>query len=231
LNNGALVIFVNRDGLEKELQNLDSEPVWISTGILTDSLLAEEQYPMVGWLSHRLPEQATLELRTKSANVEILNDPNISRDKLVVAWSLSPETVVTGYEYGTSSLLRRLNAARRAQELGYRIAFHFDPVFHFEGWRQAYAKLFSDLQEFKSEQLAFLSIGLFRYMPELGSVIRKRFPYHEILTEEFFPDQDGKYHYLRSIRKEMYAQFQEWLRNWNVPILWSMEPEDKLIGV
>ncbi len=229
LNNGALVIFVNRDGLEEELQSLASEPVWISTGILTDSFLAEEHHPMIGWLSHRLPERSTLELRTKSANVEILNDPQISRQKLVIAWSLSPENVVTNYEYGTSSVAQRMDAAKRAGELGYRIAFHFDPVFHFDGWREAYGKLFSDLQEFNSKKIAFLSIGLFRYMPDLGSIIRKRFPYHEILTEEFFPDKDGKYHYLRSIRKEMYAQFQEWLRTWNVPILWSMEPEDKLV--
>jgi spore photoproduct lyase len=229
LNNGALVIFVNRDGLENELRSFASTPVWISTGILTDSLLAEEHHPMIAWLSHRLPEQATLELRTKSANVEILNDQNISREKLVVAWSLSPETVVTNYEYGTSTLTQRIDAAKRALELGYRIAFHFDPVFHFEGWKQAYGKLFNNLKEFKSERVAFLSIGLFRYMPDLGSIIRKRFPYHQILTEEFFPDQDGKYHYLRSIRKEMYAQFKEWLSSWNIQILWSMEPEDKLI--
>jgi DNA repair photolyase len=229
LNSGALVLFVNRDGLEAELQSLGSDHVWISTGILTDSLLAEEQHPMMAWLSHRLPEQATLELRTKSANVGILNDPEISRKQLVIAWSLSPESVVTNYEYGSSTLTQRIDAARRALELGYRIAFHFDPVFHFEGWREAYSKLFSDLQEYRSENIAFLSIGLFRYMPDLGSIIRKRFPYHPILTEEFFPAQDGKYHYLRSIRKEMYAQFHAWLRPWNVPVLWSMEPENELI--
>jgi DNA repair photolyase len=158
-----------------------------------------------------------------------LNDPEISRKQLVIAWSLSPESVVTNYEYGTSTLTQRIDAARRALELGYRIAFHFDPVFHFEGWREAYSKLFSDLQEYRSENIAFLSIGLFRYMPDLGSIIRKRFPYHPILTEEFFPAQDGKYHYLRSIRKEMYAQFHAWLRPWNVPVLWSMEPENELI--
>jgi spore photoproduct lyase len=229
LNSGALVLFVNRDGLETQLQSLGSGPAWISTGILTDSLLAEEHHPMIAWLSHRLPHQATLELRTKSANVEILNDANISREQLVVAWSLSPETVVTTYEYGTSTLIQRLNAARGALELGYRIAFHFDPVFYFEGWQDAYGKLFDTLQEFRSEKIAFLSIGLFRYMPDLGSIIRKRFPYHPILIEEFFPSQDGKYHYLRSIRKEMYAQFQRWLKPWNVPILWSMEPENELI--
>jgi spore photoproduct lyase len=229
LNSGALVLFVNRHLLEAELQSLGSDPVWISTGILTDSLLAEEHYPMMPWLSHRLPERATLELRTKSANVEILNDPQILREKLVIAWSLSPDSVVTNYEYGTSALLQRIAAARRAAELGYRIAFHFDPVFYFEGWQQAYSNLFNELQEFRSEKIAFLSIGLFRYMPDLGSIIRKRFPYHKILTGEFFRAEDGKYHYLRSIRKEMYAQFQGWLRSWNVPILWSMEPENDLI--
>jgi spore photoproduct lyase len=229
LNSGALVLFVNRDGLETELQSLGRDPVWISTGILTDSLLAEEYYPMMPWLSHRLPEKATLELRTKSANVEILNDPEISREKLVIAWSLSPDYVVTNYEYGTSTLMQRMDAARRATELEYRIAFHFDPVFHFEGWQEAYGKLFNDLKEFKSENVAFLSIGLFRYMPDLGSIIRKRFPYHEILTEEFFRAEDGKYHYLRSIRKEMYAKFQGWLKQWNVPVLWSMEPDNELI--
>jgi len=213
------------------VQKLESQIVWISTSILTDSLLAEEQYPMIAWLSHRLPEQAILELRTKSANAGLLDDPQISRRKVVAAWSLSPESVVTGYEYGTASLAQRFKAAKRALELGYRVAFHFDPVFHFDGWSEAYGKLLNDLAQFKKENVAFLSVGLFRYMPDLGSMIRRRSPYHEILKEEFFPDQDGKYHYLRIIRKEMYARFQEWLRPWkeHVPIFWSMEPEDNLI--
>lgn len=231
LNNGALVVFVNREGLAGELQKLKTQKTWISTGILTDSFLAEEQRPMIAWLSHRLPEQAILELRTKSANAGLLDDPQILRRKVVAAWSLSPESVVTGYEYGTASLAQRFKAAKRALELGYRVAFHFDPVFHFDGWSEAYGKLLNDLAQFKKENVAFLSVGLFRYMPDLGSMIRRRFPYHDILTEEFFPDQDGKYHYLRTIRKEMYARFQEWLQAWkeHVPVFWSMEPEDSLI--
>jgi hypothetical protein len=69
-------------------------------------------------------------------------------------------------------------------------------------------------------------------MPELKATIRKRFPFHSILTGEFFPDADGKHHYFRSIRKEMYAFFQKNLRSWkeSVPVFWSMEPDGRLLN-
>ena len=85
------------------------------------------------------------------------------------------------------------------------------------------------LRDFPAERLAFISVGLFRYMPDLGAIIRKRFPYHPALSSEFFPDEDGKYHYFRGIRKEMYERFADWLKYWrDVPIFWSMEPDQSL---
>jgi hypothetical protein len=106
-----------------------------------------------------------------------------------------------------------------------------DPVFYFDGWKEAYEKLFDNLDQFSKNRLALLSVGLFRYMPELGMVIRKRFPYHPILAAEFFPDEDGKYHYFRAIRKEMYKAFNVWLKGWNeIPVFWSMEPDTELIS-
>ncbi len=231
LNNGALVLFVNRDGLEQELQSFQDQPLWISTGLLTDSFLAEEFNPQLAWLSRLIPDNAVLELRTKSANSKLLEDPTICRDRVVAAWSLNPEPIDTHYEYGTANIAQRLEASNRAASLGYRIAFHFDPIFYFDGWQTAYGKLMRELESIPPQQLAFLSVGLFRYMPELGNIIRQRFPYHEILTGEFFPQSGGKYHYFRSIRKEMYGMFQEWLKPWSsqVPIFWSMEPEDEMI--
>jgi spore photoproduct lyase len=231
LNHGALVLFVNRDGIQQELQALKDQRLWISTGLLSDSFLAEEYNPQVAWLSHVIPENAVLELRTKSANTQLLQDPTINRDRVVAAWSLNPTPLDTHYEYGTATIAERLAAAKHAVSLGYRIAFHFDPVFYFEGWKTGYANLVQELESIPLQQLAFLSVGLFRYMPELGAIIRQRFPYHEILTEEFFPQSGGKYHYFRSIRKEMYGMFQEWLKPWNgrVPVFWSMEPDDSMI--
>lgn len=232
LNHGALVLFVNIDSLEAELRRAGGG-LWISTGLLTDSLLAETVFPVLPRISRLVPEGSLLDLRTKSAEISCLEDPAISRERIVVSWSLNPQRIAQSYEYGAAPVAERLQAARAALDMGYRIAFHLDPVFHFEGWREAYAELILELSDFPKERIAFLSLGLFRYMPDLGMEIRERFPYHEILTGEFFPDEDGKYHYFRSIRKEMHQAFQEWLEPWSpsIPVFWSMEPEERFVGI
>jgi len=230
LNHGALVLFLGTESLLIELSNLSSQQYWISTGLLSDSLLAENQFPLLRRISRFIPAGSVLELRSKATDLTALTDPEIKRDGIVVSWSLNPPEIVQAYEYGTSLLEERLNAASDAIRLGYRIAFHLDPVFYFNGWKESYERLFDNLEQFPKDRLAFLSIGLFRYMPGLGTVIRKRFPYHPILADEFFLDEDGKYHYFRSIRKEMYDAFHVWLKKWNeIPVFWSMEPDRKLI--
>jgi DNA repair photolyase len=228
LNHGALVTFVDHENIQPELLALKGQPLWISTGLLSDSLLAEAAFPSMRTISPMIPEGSVLELRSKSAELSCLEDPQIRRGPVVVSWSLNPPEIAQRYEYGTASLEQRLNAAGQAIALGYRIAFHLDPVFRFEGWKKSYEELCQRLYDFPAERIAFISLGLFRYMPELGTVIRKRFPYHEILSEEFFPAEDGKYHYFRAIRKEMYEAFYEWLRPWQerIPIFWSQVCRD-----
>ncbi len=230
LNHGALVLFLGIESLLLEFSNLPSERYWISTGLLSDSLLAENQFPFLRRISGQISAGSILELRSKGTHLTSLTDPEITRDCVVLSWSLNPPEIVQTFEYGTSSLQERLKAASDAIRLGYRIAFHLDPVFYFDGWKESYAKLFENLDQFPRDRLAFLSVGLFRYMPALGTVIRKRFPYHPVLAGEFFPDEDGKYHYFRAIREEMYESFQVWLKNWSdIPVFWSMEPDKELI--
>jgi spore photoproduct lyase len=172
-----------------------------------------------------------LELRSKSAQVETLDNDRVAKDQIVVSWSLNPSLIAEKYEFGADSVEKRLDAATRVVRMGYRVAFHLDPVFHFEGWRYAYRQLFSLIDHFPEDKIAFVSIGLFRYMPDLGNQIRKRFPFHPVLSGEFFLDEDKKYHYFRVIRKEMYKEFSAWVKKWkNVPVFWSMEPDASLIG-
>ncbi|HSP05546.1 MAG TPA: hypothetical protein VLR94_00125 [Acidobacteriota bacterium] len=230
LNHGALVLFVDTDSLEAELREASSG-MWISTGLLADSLLAESAFPVLPRISRLVAEGALLELRTKSAEIACLEDPSIARERLVVSWSLNPQRIAQRYEYGAAPAMARLEAARKAVQLGYRIGFHLDPVFHYDGWLQDYAELIRQMHDLPMDRMVFLSLGLFRYMPDLGSEIRKRFPFHEILTGEFFPDEDGKYHYFRAIRRDMHRAFREWLQPWSdlIPVFWSMEPEEKFL--
>lgn len=230
LNHGALVLFVNCEGVTTELDQRTEPNLWISTGLLSDSLLSEQYFPAVSRISHLIPSGSILELRTKSDDISVL-DGAIDRRITVISWSLNPEGIARDYEYRAAPPEKRLEAARRAMDGGFRVGFHFDPVFHFDGWRQQYANLFDSLRGFPRDRIAFLSIGLFRYMPELGAIIRKRFPSHPLMTGEFFAGEDAKYHYFRPIRKEMYRFFSELLQPWKeaaVPILYSMEPDPTL---
>jgi len=234
LNHGALVLFLEDASLPKELERLASQSdhsLWISTGLLSDSLLADQYYPLLAKLTSWIPEGSILEARSKADSISSLAAKEIDRQKLVISWSLNPQIIVERFEYGAITLDQRLQAARQVIGMGYRVGFHLDPVFHFEGWETAYGELLKSLREFDPERIAFFSVGLFRYMPELGVTIRQRFPYHSILTGEFFPDRDGKYHYFRGIRKEMYRKFGDWLIPWknSVPILWSMEPDERML--
>jgi spore photoproduct lyase len=231
LNQGSLVLFVDCGNLQEEFQRCSGRNLWISTGLLSDSILAEKYFSLLPLLTRQLPAGSLLDLRTKAEDVDVLDNAEISRDKLVVSWSINPPGIAAQYEFRAPSLEARLRAARKAMQLGFRIGWHLDPVFHFTGWQDAYRALFDQMKNIGEDQVAFLSVGLFRYMPDLGAAIRKRFPNHPVLSGEFFPDRDGKYHYLRAIRKEMYRVFEEWLEPWKkkVPIFWSMEPDDSLL--
>ncbi len=231
LNHGALVIFLDLESLVVELDALPGDRFWISTGLLSDSLLAERSWPILPELSRRIPDGSVLELRSKSNDVSIMKDSSITRGPVVISWSLNPDRIAATYEYRAAPMSDRLSAAHQAIQYGYRVAFHFDPVFFYDTWKEDYSELFDTLNQFPVDRIAFLSVGLFRYMPDLGAVIRKRFPFHPILTGEFFPDEDGKYHYFRTIRKQMYNAFSEWIAPWKekMPVFWSMEPDSRLV--
>ena len=231
LNHGALVLFVDTSSLVEEVQQA-GPGVWISTGLLTDSLLAESQYPVLARISSHVPPGSIMEVRSKSSNVACLEPPEIDRSRVVISWSINPAYVAQRFEYGAAPLEARLQAAKDAIAMGYRVAFHLDPVFYYEHWKKDYADLMSRLDDFSAEKVAFLSLGLFRYTPDLGAVMRQRFPFHEALTGEFFPDSDGKYHYFRAIRREMHEAFAGWLASWkkSVPVFWSMEPDSALVA-
>jgi spore photoproduct lyase len=230
LNHGALVLFLGEETLLSELSELPAGQYWISTGLLSDSLLVESQFSYLPAISRRIPAGSVLELRSKATCLDALVNDEIIRDPVVISWSLNPPEIVRDYEYGTSSLDARIEAAWLAIRLGYRIAFHLDPIFYFPDWKEAYRRLFDRLDSFPKDRIAFLSLGLFRYMPDLGNVIRKRFPYNPILADEFFIDEDGKYHYFRPIREMMCKTLVEWLRSWSgIPVFWSMEPEESFV--
>jgi spore photoproduct lyase len=216
--NPALKVFANVDDLITEVDGLlRSHPRFlfrIGTGEITDSLALD---PYIGFAREVVPFFAAqpnvlLELKTKSDCVEGLLglDP---RERVVVSWSMNPQRVIDQDERGTATAAERLRAARRCQDAGYRLGFHFDPMVEYPGWEKDYEELL--LQTFEAvdwRRISWLSLGVLRNTPGLKRAMRGRFPRTELLAAEQVLGADGKLRYFQPLRVQMYRKMLGWIR-------------------
>jgi spore photoproduct lyase len=216
--------------LEEHLRRSPRPVHRIGTGEFTDSLLLDPVTRMseelVPFFANRT--NAVLELKTKTDHVHRLEGLD-HRGRTIVAWSLNPPAIASSEESGAATLEERLTAARRCQQWGYRLAFHFDPLVAYPGWRQGYAEVVNRLfSRVHPGRVAWISLGTLRYMPSLKAIIRQRHPWSRILGEEFVPGLDGKMRYFRDLRVEMYRHLGQLLREVSpdLCIYLCMESED-----
>jgi len=216
--NPALKVFSNVDDLMAEADNLlTKHPRFlfrIGTGEITDSLALD---PYIGFAREVVPffaqqPNVLLELKTKSDCVEGLVglDP---KERVVVSWSMNPQRVIDADEHGTASLEERLRAARRCQEAGYRLGFHFDPMIEYPGWEDDYRRVAEEIfATVDWRRISWLSLGVLRQTPGLKRTMRERFPRTELLTGEQVPCPDGKLRYFQPLRVAMYRKMVGWIR-------------------
>jgi len=216
--NPALKVFSNVDDMIAEADQLLNKHrrffFRIGTGEITDSLALE---PYIGFAREVIPffaqqPNVLLELKTKSACVDGLLDLD-PQDRVAVSWSLNPQRVIDGDEHGTASLEERLQAARRCQEAGYRLGFHFDPIIEYPGWEKDYQSALD--QTFATvdwRRVSWLSLGVLRNTPGLKRVMRERFPRSQLVVGEQILCPDGKLRYFHPLRVEMYRKMAGWIR-------------------
>ena len=216
--NPALKVFSNVDDLLAEADEMLTRHrrffFRIGTGEITDSLALE---PYIGFAREVIPffaEQSNvmLELKTKSDCIDglLLLNP---KDRIVVSWSLNPQPVIDLDEHGTASLEARLRAARRCQDAGYRLGFHFDPMIEYPGWERDYEQMLEQIfATIGWRRVAWLSLGVLRTTPGLKRTMRYRFPRSALLTGEQVLCPDGKLRYFQPLRIEMYRKMLGWIR-------------------
>ena len=145
-----------------------------------------------------------LEFKTKSNNIDHLLDIK-KKGNTVISWSLNTPRNIALYEEGTAALEDRISTAVRASRSGYNIAFHFDPVILYNGWKEEYDTvidmIFSSLDP---SGIAWISMGGFRYAGGFKEILKTIRPGEEMTLEEMFPGMDGKYRYLKRKRIDMY---------------------------
>ncbi|MBC2716276.1 MAG: DNA photolyase [Desulfobacteraceae bacterium] len=227
-----LQFFVNHKDLEKSLDHLflQKKLTRIGTGEYTDSLIWEEIYPFAEMLVSKFSRQshAILELKTKTVNIENLLSLRHNR-KTVVSWSLNTERVVKSEERQTASIKARLTAAVKCQEMGYPLAFHFDPLIIYPGCEEDYKKIIKQLfANILPENIVWISLGSFRFMPALKSIIEQRFDQSKIVYGEFIKGIDGKMRYFKPLRINFYRQIVSYIREIapNVTVYFCMEDDE-----
>jgi spore photoproduct lyase len=215
--NPNLRLFANTDEMMQELgEHLGNSPRAvhrIGTGEFTDSLLLDHLTRLSELLVPFFAEQANavLELKTKTVQVDLLEKLDHG-GRTIVAWSLNPSEMIDREEGAASSLGKRLEAAKRCQDWGYRLAFHFDPLLSYPKWKDGYGEVVDRLfSAVDPNNVVWISLGTLRFMPSLKVIIRQNYPLTTILNEEFVPGLDGKQRYFRDLRVEMYTHLKELL--------------------
>jgi DNA repair photolyase len=232
--NASLKVFTNIgdliDEADRTLRKHRGLFFRIGTGEITDSLALEPYTGIVRELIPYFAEQPNvlLELKTKSDCVDTLLDLD-PKGRIVVAWSMNPQPVIERDEHGTASLAERLAAARRCQQAGYRLGFHFDPMIEYPDWENDYQLMVEEIfASLDWRKLSWLSLGVLRETPGLKRVIRQRFPRTRLLAGEQVLCPDGKLRYFQPQRIQMYRKMVQWIRQFapTVQIYLCMESKE-----
>ncbi len=221
INQPGLRIFANlEEALKAVFHQIDSNPeriFRIGTGEFTDSLALDD----ITRLSERLiPEfsrrkNTILEFKTKTDRVEGLIASD-HRDRIIVSWSLNSPYIAEHEEHRAPGLRKRLEAARRCQDEGFVLGFHFDPIVCHKNWKDGYLKTIELMDRYiDPKRIIWVSLGSFRYMPDLKPIIRRRHPETCVLNGEFIAGLDGKMRYFKPIRIDLYSLIREHLENWH----------------
>ncbi|NVM22559.1 MAG: DNA photolyase [Desulfobacterales bacterium] len=215
----VLEYFVNQEALFAELDDLfaSKKPPFhrIGTGEFTDSLIWEPWTGLSGTLAPYFGRQdrIVLELKTKTCAVENLKGLSHNR-KTIAAWSLNSPAMIRSEERGTATVKARLRAAAQCEAWGYPLAFHFDPLILYDGWQKDYEGLVRELfRTVSAQNVVWISLGSFRFMPFLKPIIRKRFPKSRIVYGELVPGLDGKMRYFKPLRIELYRKMAAWIKD------------------
>ena len=215
---------VDIEKLERELrrQYRDSPGFTvISAGEMSDPLGCDflGYVPRIVEMFGRL-ENLKLLLLTKSGVDEIQPLLGVNHNgHTIAAWSITCEEVVERYELGNEPIANRLAAARAAQDAGYEVRFRLDPMMLFDGWQDAFARTIGQIYRLGIHPSRF-TLGSFRLLGNLRSIIKARFPESDILQQPMVNEAGKRWRYPHQAREELYLHAITCIREHdsNVPI-------------
>lgn len=204
---GNYVVFINTDDFFADISEVceqHNEPVWFFSGYDCDSLALD---PVTGFVADCLSyfqdlAKGHLELRTKSTQIR----PILKRDAMpnvVVAYSLSPQPIISAEEHGTPSLAKRLQALRTLQQAGWKIGLRFDPLLYADNFEDLYAQFFDEVfSTLDMQRVHSVSLGVFRLPKGFHKRLVKLYPDARLLSAPM-QVRDGMVSYPEDKEKQM----------------------------
>ncbi len=220
-----MVVFVNSDDfLCAARAQLAGGPAYLCISYDTDLLALEDLFhysePWIDF-AHRNPS-ITIELRTKSSNFRAISDLK-APPNFILAWTISPDDIVTRFEHRTPTLEARCRSIRQAQAHGWRVRLCFDPLLMVRDWQQSYAAMIEQVTTLVDmSAVSDISIGVFRINGTYLRNMQERNLSSRLLTHPFVVE-NGSACYAESDRRELQAFVVDRLRRY--------VPQDKICPV
>lgn len=171
-----IVIFVNIEDVFKEItQLLQEKSIYLCISYETDLLALDG---ITGYFKRwmdfaKANSNLELEVRTKSANISSIQKVD-ALSNVILAWTLSPQSIIESYELRTPSLKTRLKAIDTAINSGWKVRLCFDPLIYVKNWDMKYTKMIDEVfSSINSELVYDIEIGLFRISKEFLKRFRK----------------------------------------------------------
>ena len=219
-----LVAFVNAADFKTATQRAIAQrsdknsPLYLAISYDTDLLAFENILPFCQhWIEFSRQEpELIIEIRTKSANYHALRNYT-PHERVVLAWTLSPQCVIDQYEQDTPSLEHRLHSLQQAIRAGWSVRLCFDPVLRIPNWQSIYQTFFDTLfTTIAPENIQDVSLGLFRINSDYFNKLKKNRPDTDLIFQKYDRDQNVL-SLPKSAREEMTSALREMLTRY-VPI-------------
>lgn len=183
-----IVIFVNIEDTINALKHLSIEDnIFVCISYDSDILalenvtgFAKDWYDAV-----KGNNKLILELRTKSANSNFFK--NVSPiDNFILAWTLSPEYIISNFEKNTPSLKNRINTIKKALENKWNVRICFDPLLYISDYKKHYKEMIDIVfKEININDVYDISIGTFRIGKDLYKNMKQKNKKSYILAYPF----------------------------------------------
>ncbi|MBO4927146.1 MAG: radical SAM protein [Clostridiales bacterium] len=202
---GNVVVFVNQEDSFSEVEALlKNHPVYLCVSYDTDLIALENLTGFVrSWTEFTMAHpDLTIEIRTKSFRKDIYEKIPYC-DRVIFAYTISPQEIIDRYEKKTASLSERLSAASCAMEKGFPVRLCFDPLIYIPNWKDIYTSMCSDVKKhIDTHQLKDISVGSFRISAEYFKKLRKDFPISP-LCQFPYENHGGVMEYPEPVRNDM----------------------------